>query len=52
MSILILIAFSGCSAKCIQNEYDCNTFEKGIKSTLDIAGSLARKYNDVKGYSY
>ena len=50
--ICFIIFFSGCSAKCMKNKYDCNTYEKGINSTLDIAGSLAREYNKVKGYSY
>ena len=50
--IFVVIAFTGCSAKCMKNKYDCNTYEKGINSALDIAGSLAREYNKAKGYSY
>ncbi len=38
--VCFIILFTGCSAKCIQNEYDCNDVERGVVGTMNVVSKI------------
>jgi PBP1b-binding outer membrane lipoprotein LpoB len=42
LACFLCVFLMGCSQKCMDNTYDCNSAEKGIKNTFEGVGSTLK----------